>query len=139
MLACLLFFLASPTINPPSEEDLAQARALYAAGDYQAAVTLFDRVVAQTPDLTEAWLGRALTHLKAGDTTPARRDFEHTLRLAEQDHQKKPALARPQYHQAVAHHYLGHVDKALKAIKRAMYLDPNSEAYQAFYQQLKAL
>lgn len=53
----------------------------YNAGEYPQAVAEFDRVVADNPELPDAYYYRGLTHLAMGKNAEARADFEKLIAL----------------------------------------------------------
>ncbi|MEM1165440.1 MAG: tetratricopeptide repeat protein [Planctomycetota bacterium] len=72
--------------------DLTDAQALAAAGDYDAALTALEAVIAENPTLTAAHLSVGEIHLEQGDHTAAEATYRRAVALAEtQDDGSAPA------------------------------------------------
>src|ERR1044071_6820149 len=86
ILLCLAFSLASglaearPAENSDKSDD-AKASAAFLAGDYDAAISLYNEVIEADPKAALAYNGRALAYREKGDLEKALADFDQAIRL----------------------------------------------------------
>src|SRR5438067_2715836 len=86
VLLCLAFSLTTALAeNRPAENsdksDDAKASAAFLAGDYDAAISLYNEVIKANPKAALAYNGRALAYRYKKDITKALADFDQAIRL----------------------------------------------------------
>jgi tetratricopeptide (TPR) repeat protein len=108
-------------LEPDSQqlEKIDQANAARQAGDYDAALSLFQEILAQNPTLTTAYLGIGDIYLVKQDYAKAEPAFHRAARL-------EPRNFDAQYGHGVALQMLNRLVEAVRAYHRALTIDPQS-------------
>ena len=92
-------------------------------GDYDGAITDYDRVIALNPNFSEAYVTRGAAKRRQGDYDGAITDYDRAIAL-------EPNLAAAYYSRGIAKHRQGDYDGAVADYDLAIALNPNyAEAY----------
>lgn len=115
-----LWIVWSRSGDPKIDEQFADGLGRMQAGDMQAGVAIFTRIIAARPDFAEGWNKRATIYFLMGELDRSLADCHKVLT-------RNPVhfgvLAG--YGQIYAHH--GEMEKALEFFKRALAVNPNME------------
>ncbi len=99
-----------------SDSLYAEAAGAYAAGDFAAAIPLYDRIIARDPDHAEAYYKRGNALRQVGQFTAALQSYEQAI-------ERQPDFAHAWCNRGVIEQHLGRRDAALKSYERAIELD----------------
>ncbi len=100
---------------------LEQADELRRSGQYDKALSLYEQVLAEQPELVMGWSGLAHTVMNQGEFELALQHFQRAAALAPQEQ-------RVVYDIAMLHTMLGDYDKARPLFSRVVEIDPKSKA-----------
>jgi Flp pilus assembly protein TadD len=104
--------------DPSSRERLTSAQTDEAAGDYEAALASFQRILAENPTVTAAYLGVGRIRLAQSQPELAEPAFRRAARL-------EPRNFDAQYGHGLALRLLGRVTDAVLAFQRALTIRPD--------------
>jgi tetratricopeptide (TPR) repeat protein len=99
--------------------DLVAAEQAGEAGEYAAAIRLFEALLAQNPTLTDAYLGLGSVQLESGQLKPAERSFSRAARL-------EPGSFDAQFGHGTVLESLRQYSEAVRAYQRALAIRPTS-------------
>jgi tetratricopeptide (TPR) repeat protein len=92
------------------------------AGDYEKAISVYNRVISIDSQYTDAYLNRGNAYLKKGDYEKAINDYNTVIKL-------NPNHAKAYLHRASAYTYKKEYDKAIIDFNKAIELKPNFASF----------
>jgi tetratricopeptide (TPR) repeat protein len=115
VIVVAIFYLPGMMKSKPSS-GLASAATAMANGDYEKAVSIFDKAIKAQPDNIKAYVGRSAAYLNMGDLDKSLADANDAVKL-----NPKSALAFGQ--KAIVEKMLGQNEDAIKDLTKAIELD----------------